>query len=75
MKNLYIGGGFPRALHVILIRDPSLTMSPGASVVMFVSLGESGNDGKIANVTYHADQFVLGKTSKMNDVRNLDELL
>ena len=41
IKNLYLGGGFPWALQVIVIRLPSLTVSWGASVVILVSLGES----------------------------------
>lgn len=41
MRNLYMGVGFPWALHVIVIRSPSLTVSWGASVVTLVSLGES----------------------------------
>ena len=43
MENLNLGVGFPRALHVIVISDPSVTVSSGASVVMFVSLGASVN--------------------------------
>lgn len=41
MENLYFGGGFPWALQVMVISDPSLTVSCGASVVMLVSLGAS----------------------------------